>query len=37
LLYGGKASLTVAQPAGGGAAVTITVPYVARAETEQLI
>ena len=27
LLYGGRASLTIAAPAGGGTAVTITVPY----------
>ena len=32
LLYGGKASLTVAETAGGGTSVTITVPYVLRTE-----
>ena len=32
LLYGGKASLTVAETAGGGTSVTITVPYVSRTE-----
>ena len=32
LLYGGKASLHVAETAGGGTSVTITVPYVARTE-----
>jgi hypothetical protein len=30
LLYGGKASLAIAETAGGGTSVTITVPYVAR-------
>ncbi len=30
LLYNGKASLTVAENPGGGTAVTITVPYLAR-------
>ena len=34
LLYGDKASLTVAETAGGGTSVTITVPYVARPNTE---
>ena len=32
LLYGGKASLTVAETVGGGTSVTITVPYVLRTE-----
>nr|WP_295770175.1 histidine kinase [Rhodoferax sp.] len=32
LLYGGKASLTVAETIGGGTSVTITVPYVLRTE-----
>ena len=32
LLYGAKASLTVAENRGGGTAVTITVPYTARTE-----
>ncbi|MEO7105727.1 MAG: histidine kinase [Rhodoferax sp.] len=32
LLYGGKASLSVTETAGGGTTVTITVPYVLRAE-----
>lgn len=35
LLYGGKASLTIAETVGGGTSVTITVPYVARTESEQ--
>ena len=35
LLYGGQASLQVAETPGGGTSVTITVPYVARAESEQ--
>lgn len=34
LLYGGKASLHVTETAGGGTSVTITVPYVARSESE---
>ena len=34
LLYGGKASLSVTETLGGGATVTITVPYVARTESE---
>ena len=34
LLYGGKASLNVTETAGGGTSVTITVPYVARTESE---
>ncbi len=34
LLYGGKASLTVTEPEGGGTSVTITLPYVAHATTE---
>ena len=34
LLYGGKASLNVTETAGGGTSVTITVPYVARSESE---
>ncbi|MBX3619465.1 MAG: sensor histidine kinase [Rhizobacter sp.] len=33
LLYGGKASLTVAENPGGGTAVTITVPYATKADT----
>jgi hypothetical protein len=32
LLYGGKASLTVAETVGGGTSATITVPYVLRTE-----
>jgi sensor histidine kinase YesM len=32
LLYGHKGSLTVAENAGGGTVVTITVPYTARTE-----
>jgi LytS/YehU family sensor histidine kinase len=32
LLYGGKASLSVTETAGGGTTVIITVPYVLRAE-----
>ena len=35
LLYGGKASLTVAETKGGGTSVTITIPYVARTAPEQ--
>jgi signal transduction histidine kinase len=35
LLYGGKASLTVTETPGGGTSVTITVPYVARAQADQ--
>jgi len=35
LLYGGKASLNVTETPGGGTSVTITVPYVARAQTDQ--
>ncbi len=34
LLYGNKASLSITEPAGGGTSVTITVPYVAHANTE---
>lgn len=34
LLYGSKASLNVTETAGGGTSVTITVPYVARSESE---
>ena len=34
LLYGGKASLNITEPEGGGTSVTITVPYVAHASTE---
>jgi signal transduction histidine kinase len=34
LLHGDKASLTVTETAGGGTSVTITVPYVARPNTE---
>ncbi len=34
LLYGNKASLSVTEPAGGGTAVTITLPYVAHTSTE---
>jgi sensor histidine kinase YesM len=34
-LYGGKASLTVTETPGGGTSVTITVPYVARAQADQ--
>jgi signal transduction histidine kinase len=34
LLYGGKASLTVTEPAGGGTCATITLPYVAHANPE---
>jgi sensor histidine kinase YesM len=34
LLYGGKASLTVTEPAAGGTSATITLPYAARASTE---
>jgi len=34
LLYGDKASLSVTETAGGGTSVTITVPYVARPNTE---
>ncbi len=35
LLYGGKASLAITETAGGGTTVTITVPYVVRAEEVQ--
>ena len=34
LLYGGKASLTISEPEGGGTSVTITVPYVAHPNTQ---
>ena len=34
LLYGGKASLAITEPEGGGTTVTITVPYVAHPSTE---
>jgi len=34
LLYGNKACLSVNEPAGGGTAATITVPYVAHANPE---
>ncbi len=34
LLYGGRASLNVTETSGGGTTVTITVPYVARTESE---
>ncbi|MES2950395.1 MAG: histidine kinase [Pseudomonadota bacterium] len=34
LLYGGKASLTVTETAGGGTSVTITVPYIAHTTPE---
>lgn len=34
LLYGGKASLNITEPEGGGTAVTIALPYVAHASTE---
>jgi signal transduction histidine kinase len=34
LLYGNKASLSVTEPTGGGTSVTITVPYVARLNSE---
>ena len=32
LLYGGRASLRVTEPEGGGTSVTITVPYVAHVQ-----
>jgi sensor histidine kinase YesM len=32
LLYGGKANMAITETAGGGTTVTITVPYVVRAE-----
>ena len=35
LLYGNKASLSVKDTAGGGTSVTITVPYIARADNDQ--
>jgi hypothetical protein len=35
LLYGNKASLTVAENPGGGTAVTITVPYLSRNDATQ--
>ncbi len=34
LLYGNKASLVLSEPASGGTSVTITVPYVSRANPE---
>ena len=34
LLHGNKASLTVTETAGGGTTATITVPYIARQQTE---
>jgi len=34
LLYGNKANLTISETAGGGTTVTITVPYVSKAEDQ---